>query len=244
MSKQNYPPEFLELLKSVQAKRPRTVIEHILENGQITTEELKDIYGYNHPPRAIRDVREQGIPIETFRVTGSDGRRIGAYKFGNPSDVRAAQLSGRTAFSSALKTKLIEKYGARCNIYLEPFPERELQIDHRIPFEIAGDNIDLSEDADDYMLICPSANRAKSWSCENCENWKLKEASNCQSCYWAFPESYSHVGMREIRRLDILWVGEEVTEYDQLKETAEKVGEETPAYVKNVLRNYLECEDD
>ena len=55
---------------------------------------------------------------------------------------------------------------------------------------------------------------------------------------------YSHVGMREIRRLDILWVGEEVTEYDQLKETAEKVGEETPAYVKNVLRNYLECEDD
>ena len=68
MSKKNYPPEFLELLKSVQAKRPRTVIEHILENGQITTEELKDIYGYNHPPRAIRDVREQGIPIETFRV--------------------------------------------------------------------------------------------------------------------------------------------------------------------------------
>ena len=94
------------------------------------------------------------------------------------------------------------------------------------------------------MLICPSANRAKSWSCENCENWTSKEVSNCQSCYWAFPESYSHVAMREIRRLDILWIGEEVTEYDQLKETAEKVGEETPAYVKNVLRNYLECEGD
>ena len=77
-----------------------------LEKGQITTEELKDIYGYNHPPRAIRDVREQGIPIETFYVIGSDGRRIGAYKFGNPSDVRAAQLSGRTAFSSALKNTL------------------------------------------------------------------------------------------------------------------------------------------
>ena len=117
MSKKNYPPEFLDLLKSVQAKRPRTVIEHILENGQITTEELKDIYGYNHPPRAIRDVREQGIPIETFRVIGSDGRRIGAYKFGNPSDVRAAQLSGRTAFSAALKNTLIEEHGARCNIW-------------------------------------------------------------------------------------------------------------------------------
>ena len=142
-----------------------------------------------------------------------------------------------------MKNMLIEKHGTRCNIYLEPFPERELQIDHRIPFEIR-DNIDLSKDADDYMLICPSANRAKSWSCENCENWKLKEDSNCRSCYWAFPESYSHVAMREIRRLDILWVGEEVTEYDQLKETAEKVGEETPTYVKNVLKNHLERKGD
>ena len=244
MSQKNYPPEFLELLKSVKARRPRTVIEHILKKGQITTEELKNIYGYNHPPRAIRDVRERGIPIETFRVTGSDGRRIGAYKFGNPSDVRAAQLSGRTPFSSALKKTLIERHGTRCNTYLEPFPEIELQIDHRVPFEIAGDNIDMSEDADAYMLICPSANRTKSWNCENCENWKLKEVGNCQSCYWAFPESYSHVAMQEIRRLDILWVGKEVTEYDQLKETAGKVGEKTTTYVKNVLRNHLECEGD
>ena len=50
--------------------------------------------------------------------------------------------------------------------------------------------------------------------------------------------------MREIRRLDILWVGEEVTEYDQLKETAGKVGEETPTYVKNVLRSHLNGEGD
>ena len=98
MTKQSYPPEFLDLLKSVEAKRPKTVIDHILEHGQITTEELKDTYGYNHPPRAIRDVREQGIPVKTFRVTGSDGRKIAAYKFGDPSEVRATQLSGRTAF--------------------------------------------------------------------------------------------------------------------------------------------------
>ncbi len=143
MTKQNYPPEFLNLLKSVEAKRPKTVIEHILKYGQITTEELKDTYGYNHPPRAIRDVREQGIPVKTFRVTGSDGRKIAAYKFGAPSEVRATQLSGRTTFSSNLRDALIEKYGGRCNIYLEPFPIRELQIDHRVPFEIAGDNGNL-----------------------------------------------------------------------------------------------------
>jgi hypothetical protein len=239
MNNEKFPSEFIQLLKSVKAKRPRTVIDHILKHGQITTEELKDLYGYNHPPRAIRDVREQGIPIKTFRVSSSDGRKIAAYQFGNPSEVRATQLSGRTAFSAKLKSALIDKYGSRCNIYLEPFSERELQIDHRVPYEIAGNKGGLSDVPSEYMLLCASANRAKSWSCENCENWCIKEASHCQSCYWAYPESYNHIAMRDIRRLDILWIGEEVPEYERLREEAEKIQEETPEYVKMVLRNHL-----
>ena len=159
MTQQEFPSEFLTLLNSITAKRPKTVIDHILLHGQITTEELRDTYGYNHPPRAIRDVREHGIPITTFRVTGSDGRRIAAYRFGDPSELQSAQLSGRTAFSARLKASLVEQFGARCNIYLEEFPERELQIDHRVPFEIAGDS-GISDDVSEYMLLCASANRA------------------------------------------------------------------------------------
>ena len=161
MTEQNLPAEFLELLRSVTARRPRTVIDHILQHGYVTTEELRDLYGYNHPPRGDRDVREQGTPLETFRVVGSDGRRIAAYRFGDPSQQRSARLSGRTAISSRIKEALMESAGSRCNIYLEPFPAGELQIDHRVPFEIAGSG-DLSENPDDYMLLCPSANRAKS----------------------------------------------------------------------------------
>lgn len=239
MSKKDYPPEFLKLLRGVDAKRPKTVIDHILKHGQITTEELKNSYGYNHPPRAIRDVREQGIPIVMFRVTGTDGRKIAAYKFGNPADVRATQLSGRTAFSSNLKNALINKYGARCNIYLEPFPVRELQIDHRVPFEIAGDNDTSSDDISEYMLLSASANRAKSWSCENCPNWQKKNVPTCKSCYWAYPESYTHIATRDIRRLDLLWAGEEVADYDLLVIEAAKVKEDTPEYVKNVLRRHF-----
>jgi hypothetical protein len=166
------PKDFLKLLKSVTAKRPKTVIDHILKHGQITTEELKDKYGYNHPPRAVRDVREHGIPIITFRVTGSDGRSIGAYKFGDPMDVRSTKLSGRTTFKKELKDRLIELNGKKCNITLKKLTKRELQIDHRIPFEIGGDLEKLSTDPDDYMLLSASANRAKSWSCENCPNWE------------------------------------------------------------------------
>ena len=45
MTSPKFPPEFLALLKKVTAKRPRTVIDHILKYGQITTEELREIYG-------------------------------------------------------------------------------------------------------------------------------------------------------------------------------------------------------
>ena len=238
MSDEGLPSDFLRLLKSVEAKRPRTVIEHILEHGQITTEELRDLYGYNHPPRAVRDVREQGIPIETFRVTGSDGRRIAAYRFGDPSQVRAAQLSGRTAFGARLRAALVDKYGSRCNIYLADFPERDLQIDHRIPFEVTGEGA-LSVDPADFMLLCPSANRAKSWSCENCPNWQTRDPEICRSCYWAYPEDYSHVATRDIRRLDVLWVGDEATEYDSIARRAEDSRQLMPEYVKNVLREHV-----
>ena len=64
----DFPREFIDKLKSVTGKRPATIINHILQHGYITSEEIKDVYDYNHPPRAIRDVREQGIPVETFRV--------------------------------------------------------------------------------------------------------------------------------------------------------------------------------
>ncbi len=42
--------ELLALCRTITAKRPKTVIDHILKHGFITTEELKDNYGYNHPP--------------------------------------------------------------------------------------------------------------------------------------------------------------------------------------------------
>jgi len=136
----NYPKEFLDLLNSVEARRPRTVIQHILKYGFVTSQELKDVYGYNHPPRAVRDVREHGVPIVTYRIEGTDGRSIAAYKFGDPSETGNAlsKSSGRTALSKALKQALIEKYGAKCFVYFEPMDESILQIDHRIPYEIAA----------------------------------------------------------------------------------------------------------
>ena len=100
----DHPEWFLDFCRSVTAKRPKTVIDHVLEHGYITTEELKEKYGYDHPPRAARDVRELGIPLETFRVEASSGRRIGAYRFGALSEVRFKRVDGRTALSAVQPT--------------------------------------------------------------------------------------------------------------------------------------------
>jgi hypothetical protein len=230
------PKEFIALCHTVTAKRPKTVIEHILKNGFITTEELKETYGYNHPPRAARDVREHGIPLETFQVTGSDGRKIAAYRFGNVSTKRFTKLSGRTGLSKKIKDALVEKYGCKCFIYLEEVDGRELQIDHRVPYEVGGDGENIELAPEDFMLLSGSANRAKSWSCEHCENWNsLKDRTICLTCYWAYPENYNHIAMRQIRRIDLVWQGDEIETYDKLQARARSLDKEIPSFVKEII---------
>ncbi len=73
--KEDYSKKFLELLGSVTSKRAKIAINHILKYGFITTEVLKNEYGYNHPPRAIRDIKEHGIPVDKFTVDSSDGKK-------------------------------------------------------------------------------------------------------------------------------------------------------------------------
>jgi hypothetical protein len=88
MTEQNLSKEFRERISAVTSLRAKRVIDHILKHGFVTTEELRTEYGYDHAPRAARDVRECGIPLEAFRVKRkSDGRSIGAYRFGDPSAV-------------------------------------------------------------------------------------------------------------------------------------------------------------
>lgn len=232
-----YTKEFLTLLNSIEAKRPRTVIQHILEHGCISSQELKDIYGYNHPPRAIRDVREYGIPLITYSIEGNDGRKIAAYKFGNPNDIEnpLSKSAGRTAFSKVLRQALINKYGAKCFIYYESMDESLLQVDHRIPYEIGGENDERKIEA--YMLLCRSANRAKSWTCEHCENWENKNIAFCMTCFWAYPENYEHIAGKYEKVISIIFTGYEIEDYRKLIEI---VGAENAQdTIKSLIHDFL-----
>ena len=78
-----------EQISKVTALRPKTVLDYLVKHGSITTDDIKAL-GYEHPPRAIRDVREQGIPLITQRVN-INGKSIARYVFGDEHRIQQNQ---------------------------------------------------------------------------------------------------------------------------------------------------------
>lgn len=232
------PAEAFEAAKGIKNKRARAVVEHILKHGSINTEQLAKEYGYNHPPRAARDVRELNVELLTTSVKSTDGRWIANYEllsFDGLINKTGNKSGGRRTLPKKFRVKLLLDLGSRCNICFTPFPASALQVDHRVPYEVGGEAAG-NLDAKNFQLVCGSCNRAKSWTCEHCENWTaLKTPDLCLSCYWGMPEEYSHIALQEMRRVDVTWTDSETKEYDALRQLANKEGSRVPAYVKKTL---------
>lgn len=238
------PEDFKEVLAAVVNKRARFVIDTILEKGFCSTEDLKK-GGYEHAPRAARDVRELGIPFDTFKIKDSSGKSIAAYKFGNWEEAKRknllAKTLGRTQLTEKLKSALIKEYGTRCNLYGEQYPARLLQPDHRIPYEIGGDPEDMM-DTRYFMLLSPSANRDKSWACEHCVNWQKKDVSMCKTCYYAYPENYQHIAGENERKLNLVFKETDLELYNKLVKLAEEDDISYQSLVKRMIEYYQRIE--
>jgi hypothetical protein len=119
-------------------------------------------------------------------------------------------------------------------------PETALTIDHRIPYEVAGD---IGDDFSppDFMLLDGSSQRSKSWSCENCSNWQTtKDPEVCRACYWAYPEDYSHMALLQLRRVDVSWSGDDVLEHDSLRDHAQRYGVSVQELVRRAVKELLQ----
>lgn len=234
-------PKIADLANKVIAegknKRAIAALKVLLKKGEVTTDDLNDL-GYNHPPRAIGDVRDAGIPIKTGSATSSkSGKRMAVYTFGDPADIQSGRIGGRSAFPKAFKTALLQRYGSKDCITGAVLDERVLQIDHRIPYRVAGDAGLSDHDVEHFMLLDASSQRQKSWSCENCPNMKGKrDLSICKSCYWASPEDYKHIATAQIRRADVVWQGKDVEAYALLAKEASKRGMTVSDLIRVKLR--------
>jgi hypothetical protein len=225
-----------EAIAAGKNKRAIAVLKALLDKGSITTDDLNDL-GYNHPPRAVGDVRDLGIPIITGSVTSErTGRRMAVYTFGDPSQIQDGRIGGRSALPKKFKTALINRYGSIDCITGAKLDETVLQIDHRIPYRVAGDLGLKDHEVESYMLLDASSQRAKSWSCEHCPNLLgAKDFDVCATCYWAFPEKYLHIATEQIRRIDLVWQSSEVKNFDLLSEQAKAEGVTLAEKIKAII---------
>lgn len=222
--------EQIQWLKGLKmSKRAGVVRDHILKHGSITTQVLSEQYGYGHPPRARGDLQDAGVGVGS-RFVVVDGKRMAEYYFTGDATKNAA---GRVVIPKPFSDELKKANGYACAICSGVFAGRELQADHRVPFMIGGDKPDF--ELRDFMPLCASDNRAKSWSCEHCPNRITKDISTCESCFWAHPENYTHVETRPERRVTITFQGEDVLKYDEIASDASAANTDVPGYLKSRL---------
>ena len=235
-------PDILALVEQVLAagknKRAIATLKVLLDKGSVSTDEISAM-GYEHPPRAIGDIRDAGIPLVTgWATSGKSGRRMAVYTFGDPSQIQEGRVGGRSALPKKFKAALIERYGSIDCITGAKLDPGVLQIDHRIPYRIAGDVGLEWHDVEAYMLLDGSSQRGKSWSCENCPNMQpaARDADVCKTCFWAYPDAYEHIATVDIRRTDISWQGDDVGVHDRLKAMAQQSGTTIAEMLKALAR--------
>lgn len=222
--------EFLKQIVSVTNKRARFVLDSIVKNGVVTTEEINRA-GYEHPPRAVRDARELGFPIKTIKVKQTNGKSIAAYIFSEEMTIDSGK-SGRMLLPKKKRDEIIASTEGRCQIC---GAGHGVQVDHRIPFEVAGESQATQESP--YLVLCGSCNRRKSWSCEHCNNWLEDKALEvCRSCYWAEPADYEHVALQQQRRVDLVWSGAEVADFERIKVAAALLKTGVSEEIKRMLK--------
>ncbi len=221
-------------ISRVTNQRARRLLELIVEHGEVTTEELAEQYGYHQPPRAKMDAMNLGFPIVSRRVRSKDGTRsIAAYSL----DLDATFVDGRTGrkrIPKAFRDELLKLAGGRCAHCGGAFPDRALQVEHRIPHEIAGE-VDQFRLAD-FQMFCGPCNRSKSWTCEReCPNWTKRSAAVCATCMWASPEGYEHIAMRQRRQVTLTWDGADVETFDSIRAAAQAEGVDVATHLQRLL---------
>jgi hypothetical protein len=226
------PQELLDRIAKVTNKRARLVLDKIVQNGSVSTEQIKQTGLYDHPPRAAQDVKDWGFRLKTTRVKNTNGHSIVAYSLDTAESSR--NRTGRRNIPKKRRDALIHDAGNQCQIC---GAKNNLQVDHRIPYEVAGEACTNEERP--FQVLCGSCNRKKSWDCEQCRNRReIHKPDLCRSCYWAEPTLYDHIAMQQQRRADLVWIGDEVKDFERIQRTAEHHSRSVSDEIKLSLKNH------
>jgi hypothetical protein len=214
-------------------KRPRTVLELLLRDGEVSTYKLGQL-GYDQPPRAAQDLKDHGVRLKTKRAKHPiSGAQMVIYYIDDDQGIDTSYI-GRQTFSKRFRSEVLEHYNHSCALCRSTFSSRYLQIDHRIPFLLSSDPASLV--VKDFQLLCAAHQRAKSWECENCANRIARDPSVCGTCYWAFPDNYTHIATKQHRLVELSFTTEpEMSLYHRLARTAQEQGISIASVIKKFL---------
>ncbi len=225
--------EYVELVYPYATKRAKWAIDELLSNGSLTSSEMLE-FGHMHPARVICDVRDQGIPVETTTIF-EQGKRYASYKLGKAKDINRAKFGGRKTIPTCIKHILVARNGMQCQLSKATLQSTDLEVDHRIPFALAGEP-KHPKCPSNYMLLSRSMQMKKSKECAGCPNLKkLNSVDNCNECYWASPEHYTHKAMRQEQVTSINWTDKDAISLAKIRELALSHGLSVESLIKNTL---------
>ncbi len=180
--------------------------------------------------------RRTGGPIVSKRVKREDGRYIASYSLGKLGDA-ADGRQGRGAIPKRFRAALLAHYDFSDCITGARLSPQLLTVDHRVPYQVAGDAGLAERDVSAFMLLDKQSQRLKSWACERCPNFTgTRKPEICLTCFWASPESYSHIATEDVRRTEIVWQGKDVPVHDRLQERAKSAGMTIVELLKHLAR--------
>ena len=176
------PVEYVDALLSPElSTRGKYVAQVILERGSVTCEIISK--EYQEYRRAIKDLRDVGV---TLSKPGQE------YYFDPQSFVEAKE--SRNPLSTQEIQALLKKH-PRCTICHQG---GHLQGDHRVPWDIVGNQRYKLEGIQAFMALCPSCNTKKRDVCKPCP-----KTMPCNDCYWAYPEKYTHIACLVMVRFEL-----------------------------------------
>ena len=132
-----------ELVKTIPL-RPKRVLEYLLKKGEVSTYQLGKL-GYDQPPRAAMDLKDIGVKLVTKSSKHpKTGNRMVIYMLDD--DQSNTFAPGRKAFPKNFKQEIIDRDDSKCILCDKLYSSRFLQIDHKIPFILGGEDEELNSD--------------------------------------------------------------------------------------------------
>lgn len=145
--------------------RAKAAADLLMEKGVITKYDFEETHvPVSQAPRAIRDLKDHGIPIETLRKISvpQAKTKVNRYTLGSIDNINTSMRYGRMYDPTGMKEKLAKLHGDVCVFCGKKLTAKDRELDHKLPVNIFGDLSPVERlNPDNYQLVCRGCNRLK-----------------------------------------------------------------------------------